>query len=250
MANGEGKRELTEIARMLKGVHHVGITVDNMAQSLEFYVDLLGGEFAVGGVGFAGEALHHNLFQMEDLEAMEKGFHPKTIGVPNLRSGQEEALDVNFITFGNVCLELIYYRDAKVKPEESRPFAPSHPTSTAYVISSHLSFFVRDDIDLSEFAVKLEEESHKRGMHKVRCNRIVHVNSEEERQKTDLKSNSYKFWHDPDVSGEDFGDFYGWGLIYAKGPSGEQLEFNQVTRKIKGLYQAAEERFKQARLPE
>jgi catechol 2,3-dioxygenase-like lactoylglutathione lyase family enzyme len=244
----ENQRVLTDVAKMLHGVQHFGITVDNMEQSLEFYIDLLGGELAVGGQGFAGEPLHNNLFQIEDLDAIESGVHPKTIGVPDLRSGADEALDVNFIWYGNVCIELIYYRDAKANPRESRPFAPSHPTSTAYVISSHLSFHVKDEVEIGEFAQLLESESHKRGMHKVRCNRIITVKSEAERQRASTKDSAYRFWHDPDTNGADFGDFYGWALFYAKGPSGEQLEFNQATRQVKVKFEEAKQRFSQARI--
>lgn len=66
-----------------------------------------------------------------------------------------------------------------------------------------------------------------------------------------LKYNANKFWNDPDyfVAGHfdgDFGDFSGWSLFYAKGPNGEQLEFNQVTRHIRELFIKAQQDYNKA----
>ncbi len=243
-----GQKKKTGLSNYLHGVHHVGITVENMEQSLEFYIDVLGGKLAVGGQGFSGEMLHNTLFQAEDLEAWATGEDPKCIGVPNLRDGTQQALDVNFISFGNTVVELIYYRDAKSQANGAEPFARSHPTSTAFVISSHLSFHVREDMDLNILAQLLEEEAQNRGMKKVRCNRIIHVDTDQERLHVDLEYKAQKFW---DASQNDalFGGFYGWALFYCKGPSGEQLEFNQVTRKIKGSFARAQKEYFQSSAP-
>jgi ketosteroid isomerase-like protein len=110
--------------------------------------------------------------------------------------------------------------------------------------ASHLSFHVKDDVDLNVFARDLEEECRRRGIAGVVCNRVVHVRSEDERRRAELRYFANKFWNDPayfveGYSDSNFGDFYGWSLFYCKGPNGEQLEFNQVTR-------GARERFLQA----
>jgi len=102
----------------------------------------------------------------------------------------------------------------------------------------HISFHVKDDIDLNAFAKTLEEECQRRGIKNVVCNRVINVHSEEERRNAALKYYANKFWNDPEYfvegySDGEFGDFHGWSLFYCKGPNGEQLEFNQVTRRAR-----------------
>jgi len=82
----------------------------------------------------------------------------------------------------------------------------------------------------------------------VVCNRVVHVRSHEERLNLPLKYAANKFWNATEYfiegySDLDFGDFHGWSLFYAKGPNGEQLEFNQVTRYIKTKFDEARAKY-------
>ncbi len=234
----------------LQGVQHFGITVDDMPKAIEFYTEVLGGKIAIGGDGFVGEVVHNTLFQKEDIDAIELGVNPKSLGVPNLRDGTEEALDVRFISFGNTCVELIHFRDAALSIKAPNVFGRI-PSGVGHVNAPHLSFHVKDDVDLNLFAKILEEECQKRGMTNVVCNRVIHVNSEEERKKVALKYNANKFWNDPEYfiqgySDSEFGDFHGWSLFYCKGPNGEQLEFNQVTRTAKSRFQQAQEDYNKA----
>jgi catechol 2,3-dioxygenase-like lactoylglutathione lyase family enzyme len=249
LMTGQKSKSKSSLGHYLNGVQHVGITVEDMQKSLEFYIDVLGGKLAVGGESFSGEELHNTLFQKEDLDAFKLGIDPKLLGVPNLRDGSQQALDVNFISFGSACVELIYYRDASSRPSGAEPFSSANPSSTSYINSSHLSFHVKDDVDLNVFAKILEEECQLRGMEKVRCNRIVHVDSEEQRRRVALPFNANKFWNEQEQS-ELFGSFYGWALFYCKGPNGEQLEFNQVTRKMKGKFITAQQHYIEANNPE
>jgi catechol 2,3-dioxygenase-like lactoylglutathione lyase family enzyme len=106
----------TGLGRYLQGVQHVGVTVDDWAKSLEFYIEVLGGKPAIQGAGFYGDVLHNTLFQKEELDATERGVAPRALGVPELRTGQQEALDVVFISFGNTVVELIHFRDAHLDP--------------------------------------------------------------------------------------------------------------------------------------
>src|SRR5688500_8495392 len=92
--------QATGLGRYLQGVQHVGITVDDWAKSLEFYIEVLGGQPAIQGSGFYGDVLHNTLFQKEELDALERDVSPRSLGVPELRTGQHEALDVVFISFG------------------------------------------------------------------------------------------------------------------------------------------------------
>ncbi len=194
--------------------------------------------------------------QKEDIDAIEQGIDPKTYGIPNIRDGSQEVLDVRFISFGNVAVELLHIRDARLKPNAPN-WNVEHPscrmiekTCVAYANVPHLSFHVKDDIDFNQFAKDLEEECQKREINFL-GNRIIRVKSEEERRRVALKYTVNRFWNDPEYfvegySDADFGDFLGWSLFYAKGPNGEQLEFNQVTRRVRELFMKAQAEYNEA----
>lgn len=235
------------LGHMLQGVQHVGVTVDDMEKSLEFYVGVLGGRIAEMGTGFYGDVLYNTLFQKEEIDAVERNTSPRSLGIPDIKDGKTEALDVCFISFGNTCVELLHFRDARLDYRAPNAF-PKLPTSVGFGNAGHISFHVKDDVDLNIFARDLEEECRKRDLKNVVCNRVVHVRSHEERLKLPLKYAANKFWNEPGYfiegySDSDFGDFYGWSLFYAKGPNGEQLEFNQVTRHIKTSFDEARNRY-------
>jgi catechol 2,3-dioxygenase-like lactoylglutathione lyase family enzyme len=240
----------TGLGRYLQGVQHVGVTVDDMAKSLEFYIDVLGGKLAIKGEGFYGDVLFNTLFQKEELEAKERGIEPYSLGVPEIRTGQNEALDVVFISFGNTVLELLHFRDAKLNPNAPNTF-PKVPPGVGHGNAGHISFYVKDDVDLNAFAKTLEEECQRRGITNVVCNRVIQVNSDAERRNAALKYCANKFWNDPEYfvegySDGEFGDFLGWSLFYCKGPNGEQLEFNQVTRRAKEFFDSARRQYNEA----
>jgi len=235
------------LGHMLQGVQHVGVTVDDMAKSLEFYVGVLGGRIAEMGMGFYGDVLYNTLFQKEEIDSAQQNTSTRSLGVPDIKDGKTEALDVCFISFGNTCVELLHFRDAKLDYHAPNTF-PKLPTSVGYGNAGHISFHVKDDIDLNVFARDLEEECRRRGINNVVCNRVVHVRSHEERLRLPLKYAANKFWNEPEYfiegySDADFGNFQGWSLFYAKGPNGEQLEFNQVTRHIKTSFDQAREKY-------
>ncbi|MBE9229231.1 nuclear transport factor 2 family protein [Phormidium sp. LEGE 05292] len=231
----DGKNTKSCLSQYLQGVQHFGITVDDMEKALEFYVGILGGKVAIGGNGFYGEDLQNLMFQKEQLEAIEKGINPKCIGVPNILNGTEEALDVRFISFGNTCIEVIHFRDAKLNYKAPNIFAKI-PSSVGYANVPHISFHVKDDVDLNEFAKLLEAECQKRGLTEVVVNKIITVNSEAERKKAGLHYAKTVF---PP------GEFDGWALFYCKGPNGEQLEFNQVTRTTLVNFKRAQQEYNQ-----
>jgi catechol 2,3-dioxygenase-like lactoylglutathione lyase family enzyme len=78
----ENSQDKKGLGHYLQGIQHFGITVDNMAKSLEFYIELLGGKLAIAGDGFAGEVLHNTLFQKEDIEAYTQGINPEDSAFP------------------------------------------------------------------------------------------------------------------------------------------------------------------------
>jgi len=231
------KQKVTSnFSKLLKGVNHIGVTVEDIEQSLEFYIEVLGGRLIVKETGLASDLMHNTLLQKEELDALELGIkEPRIFGVPNLREGKDD-LDIYFIQFDNIVIELIHYIDAS----SGKTFNAKYPNSSpAFVNSMHIAFYLEDNVDIDEFAKSFEEDCQQRGLKNVRFNRVIRVNSEAERKTTDIKYNSCKFTD---------GDFDGWTLLYFKGPNGEQLEFNQVTRKAKVLFERAKEEFNQAKL--
>ena len=89
---------LSYVKQSLRGVHHVGVTVANMAKALEFYTEVLGGRLVIIEKGLKGDVMHNTLLQKEELDAVRLQVAPASIGVPNLRDGLE-VLDVCFIQF-------------------------------------------------------------------------------------------------------------------------------------------------------
>jgi catechol 2,3-dioxygenase-like lactoylglutathione lyase family enzyme len=239
----------TGLGRYLQGVQHVGITVYDMEKSLEFYTEVLGGQVAVKGDGFIGEIMHNTLFQADELEAQAQGIDPTSLGVCDVRDGTKEVLDVRFVSFGNIAVELIHFRDARLTPNAPN-WGVRLPTGVGNANAPHLSFHVKEDVDLHEFAMQLEEESRRRGINVI-CNRIIHVNSHEERRQVARKYCANVMWNDPTYfvegySDAEFGDFHGWALFYAKGPNHEQLEFNQVTRVTRERFITAQQAYNAA----
>jgi catechol 2,3-dioxygenase-like lactoylglutathione lyase family enzyme len=236
----------------LQGVQHVGVTVDDMQKSLSFYVDILGGKVALAGTGFYGDVLQNTLFQKEQLDALERGIDPRSLGVPQIRDNSRDALDVVFISFGNTCVELLHFRDAHLDQNAPNTF-PKIPPGVGHGNAGHISFHVKDDVDLNRFSRMLEDECREHGIDNVICNTIIDVKSHAERRGLPLKYWANKFWREenPDYFVEGysdgaFGDFEGWSLFYCKGPNGEQLEFNQVTRTAKTHFDAARQSYNKA----
>lgn len=196
----------------LQGVHHIGITVENMERSFEFYTEVLGGTPIVTGNGFKGPEIHNALLEKEELEG--------SVIVPNLRDGEHE-LDVRFIQFDNVVIELLQYHGARSGDGGFSTFEARQSSSSPAVVNAmHISFYLRDNVDPEQFAQDLESRSRERGFDQVRCNMVY---------KGERNSKVFTV----DAPGNDFD---GWILLYCKGPSGEQLEFNQVLRKAKEVF--------------
>lgn len=208
-------------------IQHVGITVKDMKKSLEFYTEVLGGQLVTSELGLKGEGMHNCLLQVDEIEANQAKSLDKA-KIPNLRDGKEE-LDVYFINFGNVNVELLQYRTGdNIYPAEYDFHSP------AFNANMHISFYLEDDIDVDKFVQDLEEECRVRNIQNVKCNRVCRVGDEKERVLCGIEKpefNSFKITE---------GHFGGWTLFYVKGPNGEQLEFNQVTKSAKKEFERAE----------
>ena len=208
----------------LQGVQHFGLTVQNMERAYEFYTEVLGGTEVFRHGDFQGDAVHNTLLTDQDILANELGVNPRVLGVPDLRGGAQR-LDVRFIQFDNVVIELLQYRDADQPMGGPRAFAePLQHMSPAFPRMMHICFHVRDDVDFNTFITDLEAESARRGMTQVRANRIIRVNTEAERRAAPRSANTNKVTEAPSD---------GWELIYCKGPEGEQLEFVKALGPVK-----------------
>ena len=214
----------------LQGVQHIGVTVQNMDRAHVFYTEVLGGTEIMRDGDFQGDVIHNTLLLNEELDARQRGVNPISLGVPDLRGGAQR-LDVRFIQFDNVVIELLQYRDSAQPQGSGNSFAPPQAfTSPAFPKSMHVCFYVREDVDFNQFIHDLEAEAARRGMQNVKANRIVASGSEQAGQQAPLDTLTNRI-----TSGKSDG----WTLIYAKGPEGEQLEFVPVRGQAKRVFGAA-----------
>ena len=234
-AQGTGRMSAAErneapLGMRLQGVQHFGLTVQNMERAYQFYTEVLGGTEVFRHGDFQGDGVQNTLLADQEIEANERGVNPRTIGVPDLRGGAQR-LDVRFIQFDNVVLELLQYRDADQPMGSSKSFAePVQHMSPAFPRMMHICFYVRDDVDFNKFIADLEAESARRGMTQVRANRTVRVLTEAERKAAPRSANTNRVTEAPSD---------GWELIYCKGPEGEQLEFVKALGPVKMRFSAA-----------
>ena len=222
----------------LQGVQHFGLTVQNMDRAFAFYTEVLGGTEVMRDGDFQGERIHNTLLTDQEIEARVRRVNPRTIGIPDLRNGAQR-LDVRFIQFDNVVIELLQYRDAEQPAGSGSAFAePLDHMSPAFPRMMHICFHIRDDVDFNKFIADLEAEAAQRGMTQVRANRVVTVTTEKERLAAPADANS---------NGITEGQSNGWRLIYCKGSEGEQLEFVQALGPVKKTFDNAFEARRRAR---
>lgn len=224
------ERNNGSLGARLQGVQHFGLTVQNMDRAFRFYTEVLGGTEIMRDGDFQGERIHNTLLTDQEIEARTRQVNPRTMGIPDLKGGAQR-LDVRFIQFDNVVIELLQYRDAEQPAGNGASFAePLDYMSPAYPRMMHICFHIRDDVDFNKFIADLEAESAKRGMTQVRANRVITVKSEQERKSAPIEANS---------NGITEGKSNGWRLIYCKGPEGEQLEFVQALGPVKQVFDNA-----------
>jgi len=229
---GAVERNRGPLSARLQGVQHFGITVQNMDRAFTFYTEVLGGAEIMRDGDFHGNPIHNTLLADQEIEAKTRQVNPFTLGIPDLRGGAQR-LDVRFVQFDNVVIELLQYRDAGQAAGSGASFAePRDHMSPAYPRSMHICFHVRDDVDFRGFIRDLEAEAARRGMTQVRANRVVTVNTEQQRLAASLDTYGNSITE---------GKSDGWTLIYCKGPEGEQLEFVQALGPVKRTFDGARE---------
>ncbi len=225
-----GPRDSAPLGARIQGVQHFGITVQNMDRAFRFYTEVLGGTEIMRDGDFQGDRIQNALLLVEEIRAKADKVNPAAIGVPDLRGGAQR-LDVRFVQFDNVVIELLQYRDREQPSGTGDSFAPPRDrTSPAYPRSMHICFFIRDDVDFNRFIHDLETESARRGMTNVKANRIVTAATDQERVALPIEANTNRITEGPSS---------GWSLVYCKGPEGEQIEFVQVLGHAKQVFDAA-----------
>jgi len=223
-------RDTSPLGARLQGVQHFGLTVENMDRAYAFYTEVLGGTEVMRDGDFQGERIHNTLLTDQEILARQRQVNPRTIGVPDLMGGAQR-LDVRFIQFDNVVIELLQYRDSGQPMGGGQSFAePLDHMSPAFPRMMHICFHIRDDVDFNKFIHDLEAESARRGMTQVRANRVITVTSERERLAAPMEANTNPITEGPSA---------GWELIYCKGPEGEQLEFVKALAPVKQRFDDA-----------
>ena len=231
-AAAQGGIDNGPLGARLRGVQHFGLTVQNMDRAFAFYTEVLGGTEIMRDGDFQGERIHNTLLTDQEIEARVRRVNPRTMGIPDLRGGAQR-LDVRFVQFDNVVIELLQYRDAGQPAGSGDAFAePLDHMSPAFPRMMHICFHIRDDVDFNKFIADLEAEATRRGMTQVRANRVIAVTTEQERLAAPREANS---------NGITEGKSNGWRLIYCKGPEGEQLEFVQALGPVKRVFDDARE---------
>lgn len=152
----------SSLGSRLRGVQHFGVTVQSMERAFEFYTEVLGGTEVLRDGDFHGERIQNTFLTDQDILAREMRVDPRTIGVPNLSSGAQR-LDVCFVQFDNVVMELLQYRDASQPVGRGDSWAePRGHMSPAFPRSMHICFYLRDDVDFNQFIRDLEAECARR----------------------------------------------------------------------------------------
>jgi len=152
-------RNTGPLGARLQGVQHFGLTVQNMDRAFAFYTEVLGGTEVMRDGDFQGERIHNTLLTDQEIEARKRQVNPRTMGIPDLRGGTQR-LDVRFIQFDNVVIELLQYRDAGQPAGSGAAFAePLDHMSPAFPRMMHICFHIRDDVDFNKFIADLEAES-------------------------------------------------------------------------------------------
>ena len=216
----------------LYGVHHIGVTTDDIAASLKFYSDVMGGtvltSLTMNNVNSDG--VYYSFFRQEILQASHTAADLSAAGIPDIATDGTEKCDFVFVLFSNMVIRLGRFSS---RPAGDVLFNARHLSSSpAYVSSGHLTFWVKETVDLNQFVQNVEAASRNLDLKQVQGNRAVDVASASDLDKVPLSKYSYS------ISGT-LTNFDGLTYTYIKGPSGEQLEFLQLTGKANDAFRTA-----------
>jgi catechol 2,3-dioxygenase-like lactoylglutathione lyase family enzyme len=201
----------------MSAIQHVGITTTNLTRSTDFYVNVMGGVevISAGGEGWQGNDVYQLLMQQALLGGPEAAKW-----AANLSTGGTDTLSARYVTIGGLALELLdYHAVNKNADPNATDFFPKHSESNvapSVAGNMHISFDVREDVDLNDVVTRLENASHARGYTNVWCNRVVPVDGHQDYAGLPKEDQSYEI-----KDGKS--PFDGWSLAYCKGPDGEQV---------------------------
>ncbi|XP_071090282.1 uncharacterized protein [Haliotis cracherodii] len=206
----------------LHGIAYMSVTTDNLTASTQFYTQVLGGMLVPElAFTFSGDSHYYRMFQKEILDARTQGVNPAELGVPDIRNHGTYEVRGNFIVFDNDILQLVEF----VEKSSSKVFdIRDRRTSQCYIAAPIVCFWVKDDVDFNHYIAELEKRSHDLGFDQVKVNRPVTVHNEAERLAVPENQLGITF---------DSGDFDGLSMAFFKGPRGEQLELNRITKSYK-----------------
>ena len=91
-----------------------------MDRAFACYTEVLGGTEVMRDGDVYGERIHNTLLTDQEIEAHMRRVNLRTMSIPGLRGGAQR-LDVRFIQFHKVVIELLQYRDA-AQPHAARRF--------------------------------------------------------------------------------------------------------------------------------
>ena len=225
------ERNEAPLGARLQGVQHFGLTVQNMDRAYEFYTEVLGGTEVIRDGDFQGERIHNTLLTDQEIEARDAAVNPRTIGVPDLAGG-EQRLDVRFMQFDNVVIELLQYRDADQpmgsRPQLRRTARPYEPGLSAHRCTSASTFATTSTSTSSSMTSRpIGPPRHDAGEGQPRDHGWR------------SKRSGWPHPRRPTPTAITEGQSNGWALIYCKGPEGEQLEFVQALGPVKQRFSEA-----------
>ena len=219
-------------------IQHIGITVSNVSRSVDFYTGIMGGvEVAVAGNSNVQDTSLYHLLMGSAL-----GLNVTQPFAANISTGGPQFLDVRYVAFDQLVLELLDYRSDEAKlqrrlDKEVYVYGPgglaggdifpqwSQSTVPPSVVHNmHIAFHVRPEYNLDDFVVALETKAQAAGFSNVLCDRTVPLPRTAD-GKLDVGGVPKRY----NAIHQTTGNFPGWSLAYCKGPDGEQLEFNTVT---------------------
>ncbi|WP_315769865.1 MULTISPECIES: lactoylglutathione lyase [unclassified Bradyrhizobium] len=153
-----------------------------MDRDFEAYTQVLGGNEVMRDGDLHGLPIHNTLITDQDIVARELKVDPRSIGLPDLTGGTQR-LDLRFVQFDIFVIELFQHRKADQPMGRGNSWAePRDHMSPAYPRSMHICYYIHDDVNFSNFINDLEALCARGGMTLVKANRVVSVQTEDQRK--------------------------------------------------------------------
>lgn len=203
------------LSQQIHGVFQQGTTTRNIHRAVGFYTEVLGGDLmsypAHGGALMQSDPFQWQIFGNETFEAWryaeEQGIPRQEalhrFGIPDLSPTGTDRLDLQFVLFDNIVVEVLQYSAGLTYGAASASSELNHSSSPAYVTTISAAFGV-GNATLKDFFHSLENKLQRQGYPTLKV---------------------------PDAgAGFPVGHPYqGLEYAYAKGPDGESLSFVSIS---------------------